>query len=88
MIWGCFPIFGFPAIFWARQFFRQAKTSGAIWFALSVYLSGSDPRGLRIGSQRILSGQGSFPTAYASRWDAAKRLVQTNANVPSPQLEL
>ncbi|CAJ1416411.1 unnamed protein product, partial [Effrenium voratum] len=26
-------------------------------------------------------GSGSFPTAFASRWDAGKRLVQTNSNV-------
>jgi len=33
------------------------------------------------GAMWFALSQGSFPTAYASRWDAAKRLVQTNANV-------
>ena len=29
----------------------------------------------------FVMSRGSFPTAYASRWDAGKRLVQTNSNV-------
>ena len=29
----------------------------------------------------LIPGQGSFATSYASRWDAGRRLVQTNANV-------
>lgn len=50
---------------------------GLHWASTSVIVSG----GSRAAADpNLLSGQGSFPTAYASRWDAAKRLVQTNAN--------
>ncbi|CAK9064775.1 unnamed protein product [Durusdinium trenchii] len=41
---------------------------------------GESPLALDAGMWFVLSHL-SFPTAYASRWDAGKRLVQTNSNV-------